>query len=515
MMLGQLTSEELSFYSQVSNFTCDDVNTSLAFGSNICDVVVSVHKSLYLANGVNFGNLPNNHVIQIYNICAHRMTIENNSTVKHLSIECSETKFIRSPMIYQNKHLISVTARFSNLSMVGNLFFNDCVSLRKINLSVPALRAICTGWFKGCKSLTVITLDCPALEIVGMSWFEECRTLRQISLNLPRLEYVGLNWFAGCLDLCDIDINCPSLISVGSGWFSRCKTIECITISCPKLRILGENVFADCHELNQVYLKCQDLRIVKGSMFKRCKRLTQIVLKCPPVIEWFTEFKHMTIVDCTFGPIPENCWNASISNNCAFKQVGPKTLMYIDGQITIIRTWFNYCNTLEYARIVCPDIISIESWFSRCEKLKTVDLICPQLESVGHLWLYNCKNLINVLLNCPMLCTIGSCWLDTCESLLFLNLKLPSLYSVVSGISRCPNLTDLHLELPSLRHVEMCMFHQCDKIKHLALNCPRFATIEDLRTLSKKTLNLVYSSPRTNDALVRFRRKTFFDFICG
>ena len=93
----------------------------------------------------------------------------------------ANTQEIDTEAFWGNDKLKTVKIKSQKLKAIGDVAFNACLSLKKINLP-SKVKTIGEGAFWGCKSLKKITLP-KNLKSIGFSAFADCKKLSKVIIN--------------------------------------------------------------------------------------------------------------------------------------------------------------------------------------------------------------------------------------------------------------------------------------------------------------------------------------------
>ena len=104
----------------------------------------------------------------------------NCKNLEYVSIGAN-TQEIDTEAFWGNDKLKTVNIKSQKLKAIGDVAFNACLSLKKINLP-SKVKTIGEGAFWGCKSLKKITLP-KNLKSIGFSAFADCKKLSKVIIN--------------------------------------------------------------------------------------------------------------------------------------------------------------------------------------------------------------------------------------------------------------------------------------------------------------------------------------------
>ena len=148
----------------------------------------------------------------------------------------------------KSNSITDVVILADGVTSIGESAFNDCSSLKSINLP-EGVTSIGESAFYGCISLTNISLP-DGVTSIGDNAFAQCAL---ISIILPeKLTSIGMATFANCEDLTSINLP-KGVTSIEDGAFCGCTSL--ISISLPdKLASIGMEAFGYCSNLEEISL---------------------------------------------------------------------------------------------------------------------------------------------------------------------------------------------------------------------------------------------------------------------
>lgn len=159
----------------------------------------------------------------------------------------------------------------STLCELGIGVFENCTSLKTMDLSRTALDSIPESGFQNCLALEEITLP-PELRVVGQEAFLNCPRLRRLTIPDNALSDIDSAAFAGCGQLESIEI--PYVKYLSNGVFFRCEKLVSVRLS-PEIKSIGTAAFALCGALRHIQLGEHLEKIGEGA-FCDCSSLQSI-----------------------------------------------------------------------------------------------------------------------------------------------------------------------------------------------------------------------------------------------
>ncbi|MBR2444564.1 MAG: leucine-rich repeat protein [Clostridia bacterium] len=132
---------------------------------------------------------------------------------------------------------------------IGASAFENCQSLKSVELNASKIWSIGNYAFKGCKSLTRVSIVGDISGEVGYEVLADCTSLESFSVN-GGCKALGTSTFKNCTSLTSVVF--PSGIEeIGSELFYGCTALKQITIPQTAVKIMP-NAFLFCNSLSQV-----------------------------------------------------------------------------------------------------------------------------------------------------------------------------------------------------------------------------------------------------------------------
>ncbi len=158
--------------------------------------------------------------------------------------------------------------------------FQDCKSLKSVDLSASGLDMISNQLFEGCTSLE--TVKFPALlDSINSRAFAGCTALKAIEFP-SSLDYIGESAFEGA-GLTEVTV--PStVLEMSYSIFKNCKNLVSAEVNA-KEEFIGESLFEGCTSLTEASFSSY-ARYIRSYVFKGCSSLKTVVFEeCPIEID--------------------------------------------------------------------------------------------------------------------------------------------------------------------------------------------------------------------------------------
>lgn len=186
----------------------------------------------------------------------------------------------------------------SNLTVVHNLAFCNCTSLKQVNLAETQVRQLLYGAFANCTKLTGYSIPATCTQIgdecflntsifsvelnkeistIGTGAFRSCHHLKNIDMSKTSVTKILNKCFSGCFALNDIQLP-EKLETIGNYAFQHCG-ITYITMP-ETLKGLGRMAFSGCYNLQSADLSKTAMISIACGAFSNCSKLSKVIL--PP-----------------------------------------------------------------------------------------------------------------------------------------------------------------------------------------------------------------------------------------
>ena len=317
------------------------------------------------------------------------------------------------------------------VTSIGGLVFQNCVNLRKVNLS-KRLETLGSSSFKGCASLTSIEIPKSLTKISSFSGaFEGCSKLNHvtfeegttripsylfrdcpglISIEIPEsiteissyafqesaleeitfhdgLQAIGVDAFYGT-KLTSVKLP-DTVTSIGAGAFQNCGALQEVSLS-KRLKTLGSSAFTKCVSLTSIEIPKSLTKISSFSgVFEGCSKLNHVTFE-----EGTTQIPSYLFRDCpglTSIEIPGSITDIS---GYAFQESALEEITFHDGLQTIGVDAF-YGTKLTSVKL--PDTVTTigAGAFQNCGALQEVSL-SKRLKTLGSSAFTKCASLTSI-----------------------------------------------------------------------------------------------------------------------
>ena len=183
-----------------------------------------------------------------------------------------------------------------NLTGIMAYAFNNCTSLRQVNIQETQLRSIGTAAFANCTKLSGYTVPSTLSQIgdeafmnttiflleigrdvssIGVGAFRACTHLRSVVMAMTSVTVIPNRCFSGCFKL--VDISLPLKVErIGNYAFLECGIKNIVATD--SLKILGRMAFSGCYQLQSVDLSKASMNFLACGAFSNCTSLQSIIL---------------------------------------------------------------------------------------------------------------------------------------------------------------------------------------------------------------------------------------------
>ncbi|MEE1153976.1 MAG: leucine-rich repeat protein, partial [Acutalibacteraceae bacterium] len=391
----------------------------------------------------------------------------------------------------------------SNLTLIDGYAFQNCDSLKTVNIKGGNNATIDYYAFYSCDNLESVTID-NGVKTIGSYAFEYCGKLKEVKIG-NTVTSIGYCAFYGCHSLTDLSLG-SSVETIREGAFQDCNALEEVTIP-NSVKTINNNAFANNESLKNVTIGsgCTSIHAnafagdtalesitvsadnttyssVDGTLLNKDKTAILLYPKARSgaytIPDSITSLGDSTFSDCkNLTEIVIGKGITEISKN-AFSGCTALTKVVIGDNVTTIgSSAFVNCTALE--KVVISDSVKTigESAFSQCAKITQVTF-GKNVTSIGGYAFYNNKALTKVdLSKCTGLTTIGSYAFESNYALTTLNLP-DSLQTIGSwAFYNCGNLTALEIG-SNLTLIDGYAFQNCDSLKTVNIKGGNNATID-------------------------------------
>lgn len=291
------------------------------------------------------------------------------------------------------------------LTSIGSYAFNECTSLKNVEIRGAEGYTIGSYAFYACDSLeTVVIAD--GIKSIGEYAFCENSNgtlgsvLKTVTLG-NSLKSIGNYAFYNCYNL--ETINLPETLTyIGNSAFANCDKVETFIIP-ESITSISESCFGYNDALHTVQLPT-GLKAIGKNAFRSDKALVNIVL--PEGVETIEE---SAFNDCRVLPsinLPESL---TTIGNYAFSQCYAFESVTIPSKITALSDYlFRKCESLTSVSLPAGLTTIGNSAFRECSSLQSIS-IPSGVTSIGNNAFYNCSALTNVDLSAvAQVPTLGS-----------------------------------------------------------------------------------------------------------
>lgn len=183
--------------------------------------------------------------------------------------------------------------RFSNIERLGNMVFNKCEALEKLEFADTCRFTIVSPHcFQGCVKLAEIIFPSNIVEI-GACAFKDCKLLKNFNFRIYKnLSAIRIKAFLNC-DSLQVALLGDSVSIIEEGAFQECEQLQVVRI--PKeLKVISHYCFADCCSLESLTMMCDSkISTIEIHAFQRCIQLEHI--EFPKTLE---EIKAKAFLSC-------------------------------------------------------------------------------------------------------------------------------------------------------------------------------------------------------------------------
>ena len=183
--------------------------------------------------------------------------------------------------------------KFTALSRLGNMVFNNCVSLEMLEFEDScSLNHVPAHCFQGCINLAYIRVPSGIVEI-GASAFYNCRSLKHFNFSVyEKLKSIKIRAFVNCDALQEALLG-DSVNEIGEGAFQDCEHLQVVRI--PRgLKVVSRWCFADCCSLESLTMMYDStIKTIESQAFRRCSILNHV--EFPKTLE---EIKANAFLSC-------------------------------------------------------------------------------------------------------------------------------------------------------------------------------------------------------------------------
>ena len=154
---------------------------------------------------------------------------------------------------------------------VGDYAFQNCSSLRVLDIDSETLEHIGISAFENCWSVYSLGIRADALRTIGDNAFRNDTSLDEVVIEAGSFERIGANAFAGCYGIRSMEMTRgPQVIAEGA--FSGCGSMQTLVLGEGVLEI-GANAFFECSSLRTLALP-DGLETIGESAFMYTYNLT-------------------------------------------------------------------------------------------------------------------------------------------------------------------------------------------------------------------------------------------------
>ena len=322
------------------------------------------------------------------------------------------------------------------LTKIGNAEFSGCSSLEEIDLSQTGITELGKNAFNGCTALKTAKLP-KTLTTIGQNMFYGCTALEEVDLSQTGITELGKNAFNGCASLKTLKLP-KTLTQIGDSEFSGCSSLEEIDLSQTGITELGTDVFYNCRALKIAKLP-KTLKKIGDDTFSGCTLLEEMDLSQTEVTEL----------------------GVDVFYNCkALKSVKlPKNLAKVGQRV------FSGCSSLEGIDLSQTGITELgKNVFYGCASLKTVKL--PKtLTKIGSSEFSGCSSLEEIDLSQTGITELGNVF-SNCRSTIK-TVKLPSTLTTIGEDTfyGCTALEEVDLSRTGVKEIQKYAFYNCGILK--------------------------------------------------
>lgn len=360
-------------------------------------------------------------------------------------------------------HCFSHCEKLQEISLPHNLTgimayaFNNCSTLKQINIQDTQLRIIGTAAFANCTKLSGYTLPQTCTQIgdeafmntsifgieiakevssIGVGAFRACTHLNSVSMSQSSITVISNRCFAGCFKLEDVQFP-PRLERIGNYAFLECGIKNVVVTD--SLKILGRMAFSGCHLLENVDLSKASMNVLACGAFSNCTKLSSIILP-----EKLVEQNAKT---------PYWVWNSFNVLTNFYNQTGNDD----ESQDEVVA---EYSEPHEF-------VLAQAGTFSNAISLKSLDLSKTAMKNIEPWFFYNSSKLTSVSFP-PTLQTLGE------GALANTGIDKIELTSTVNNIGPsafrgCSKLEDAQLKSVNVTQLGSSMFFGTSSLKKCTL----------------------------------------------
>ena len=457
---------------------------------------ITIHNYLHIKYDTNLlankfdMHMDNDLTIKLFNLSLTEQF--DSDTRRRINIDVDNSEFFnyiikisKDPIINEYTYLLTDFNFLKNIPTLTHLnIIIKNIELTSINLSgLSNITSIGNNFFQGCESLTSIDLtELSKVTTVGDGFFEECKSLTSIDLSgLSNVTFIGNNFLNKCENLINIDLSrLSNVTSVGSDFLSGCKNLTSINLlGLSNVTSIGDDFLHGCTNLRDIDLSpLSNVTSIKNGFLSNCIYLTSIDL---------SRLSNVTSIGDRFLDECNNLTSINLSGLSKLTSIGNNFLNKFDNLTSInlsglsnvksIGDYFlNGCKNLTSINLSgLYNVISINDRFlSSCRNLTSINLSgLSNVTSIGNNFLHGCEHLTSIDLS-PLsnVTSIGNNFLSHCK-LRDIDLSPLSNVTSVGGnfLDGCFILRDIDLSpLSNIKSIDNYFLNGCTNLRGINLS---------------------------------------------
>lgn len=330
-----------------------------------------------------------------------------------------------------------------NLTVIHNLAFCNCTSLKQVNLAETQVRQLLYGAFANCTKLTGYNIPATCTQIgdecflntsifsvelnrevttIGIGAFRACHHLKNVDMSKTSITKISNKCFSGCFALNDIQLP-EKLEFIGNYAFQHCG-ISYFTMP-ETVTLLGRMAFSGCYNLLSVDLSKTSMQSIACGAFSNCTKLSKVILSSKlikqnskvPLWLYETTTIYVNFFNETHHPNydqDEVIAEYSEPHEFVLAQSGPfsnaRSLQEFDlsgTKLIDLLPWFLYNSTM-LSEVKLPNTLATIGEGVFANTALTRITIPPSVHTIGPSCFRNCAKLTGIDLSQHNMTTLGS-----------------------------------------------------------------------------------------------------------